>query len=251
MSKNIADLYNEVMSSQAATEKTASATQPEGAVFDRGFFEKVASGDEESVGALNAFIDEARGEGYNDEQIETAIGEAMNEAGVDGAEVAGAEQASDDGFEMAKSAAYAEGCEEAFAHVMDSEIVKTAGLTEQDLMEYELGLAKGQGYAETRAALESVVEKIAAGKVEALKAGLGKAKNTLVAGAKRYGQLMAGGAKGTEGTMEGVRAGNKKLLHNLFGKGGMHGEAAKSLAARAGTAAAAGGVGYAATRKSK
>lgn len=199
MSKNIADLYNEVMS-QAATEKTASAPEnKDGAVFDRSFFEKVASGDEEAVGALNAFIDGARGEGYNDEQIETAIGEAMNEAGVDGAELAAGEPTADqpqDDFEMAKAAAYNEGVEEAFTHVMESEIVKTAGLTEQDLMQYELGLAKGQGYAETRAALEAVVEKIAAAKVADLNKLAEKGKGRAAAAGAAGVAAGAGGVKG-------------------------------------------------------
>jgi hypothetical protein len=89
----------------------------------------------------------------------------MSEAGVDTAAAAG----ETDDFEMAKSAAFAEGVEEAIAHVMGSEIVKTAGVTEDDLMNYELGLAKGQGYAETRMALEAIVEKIAAEKTAAKK----------------------------------------------------------------------------------
>jgi hypothetical protein len=247
MSKNIADLYNEVMS-QAATEKTASDAS--GVVFDRSFFEKVASGDEDSVGALNAFIDEARGEGYNDEQIESAIDEAMSEAGVGDDDDTGT-GVDEDEFEMAKSAAYAEGVEEAFAHVMESDIVKTAGLTEQDLMEYQLGLAKGQGYAETRAALESVVEKIAEGKMEALKSMAGKAKNSVMSAGKRYGALMAGGAKGFEpGATVASRAGNKNLVRSLMGKGleGDRAEAMKSLGARAGTAAVAGGAAYGAKK---
>jgi hypothetical protein len=241
MSKNIADLYNEVMSSQAATaEKTASAQND--VAFDASFFEKVASGDEEAVGALNAFIDEARSEGHSDEEIEAAIGEAMNDAGIDLGEDAG-----DDDFEMAKSAAYAEGVEEAFAHVMGSDFAKTAGVTEQDLMEYELGLAKGQGYAETRAALEAVVEKIAGAKIDWIKSMAGKGKDAVVAGGKRYGQLMAGGAKGFEpGATTASRAGNRNLVRSLMGKGleGDRAEALKSLGARAGTAAVAGGAAY-------
>jgi hypothetical protein len=212
MSKNIADLYNEVMS-QAATEKTASDAS--GVVFDRSFFEKVASGDEDSVGALNAFIDEARGEGYNDEQIESAIDEAMSEAGVGDDDDTGTDSDIDeDEFEMAKSAAYAEGVEEAFAHVMESDIVKTAGLTEQDLMEYQLGLAKGQGYAETRAALESVVEKIAAGKMEALKSMAGKAKDSVMSAGKYVGEGFgnARALAGKEGRdiYKGLKAGGSR-----------------------------------------
>lgn len=157
MSKNIADLYNEVMS-QAATEKTASA---QGAVFDRNFFEKVASGDGQAVEALNAFIDEARGEGYDDEQIESAIEEAMGEAGVE--EDFGA---SDD-FEMAKSAAYNEGAQEAYVDILEK--AAGFGVSEEELLEYHLGVAKGQGYAETRGALDEVVEKIAAAKIAAKK----------------------------------------------------------------------------------
>ena len=243
MSKNIADLYNEVMS-QAETEKTASDAS--GVVFDRSFFEKVASGDEDSVGALNAFIDEARGEGYNDEQIESAIDEAMSEAGVgddDGTD----SDIDEDEFEMAKSAAYADGVEEAFAHVMQSDIVKTAGLTEQDLMEYQLGLAKGQGYAETRAALESVVEKIAEGKIAALSDYAKRAKDSVMSAGKRGKDLL--GARNVRANVkemagEGATMGKKiktygDILRGNAGNAQMTSEARKSLGAQA---LAAGGV---------
>jgi hypothetical protein len=255
MSKNIADLYNEVMS-QAATEKTAS--EAGGVVFDRSFFEKVASGDEDSVGALNAFIDEARSEGYNDEQIESAIDEAMNEAGVDdgsdGSDVS--DDFSEDEFEMAKSAAYAEGVEEAFAHVMESDLVKTAGLTEQDLMEYQLGLAKGQGYAETRAALESVVEKIAEGKMDALKAMAGKAKDSVMNAGSRGKALLTGSnvrANVREMAGEGATLGKKiktygDIIRGNAGNAMMTGEARKSLGAQGLAAGALAGGAYGAKK---
>lgn len=179
MSKNIADLYNEVMSSQAAEKTAADVSAAEGAVFDRSFFEKVASGDEDAVGALNSFIDEARAEGHSDEEIESAIGQAMADAGIDDEDGEESADDADDDFENAKMASYQEGAAEAFAHVMGSEAVKTAGITEADLVQYHLGLAKGQGYAETRQALEEVVEKIAAAKVAKLSDIAGKAKNAI------------------------------------------------------------------------
>lgn len=248
MSKNIADLYNEVMSSQAAEKTAADVSAAEGAVFDRGFFEKVASGDEDAVGALNSFIDEARAEGHSDDEIESAIGQAMADAGIDDED---GEESADDDFENAKMASYNEGAAEAYAHIMGSDAVKTAGITEDDLIQYHLGLAKGQGYAETRQALEEVVEKIASSKMDAIKSGLGKAKDYVVSGAKRYGTLMAGGAKGFEpGAEAASRAGNKNLIRSLMGKGleGDRAEALKSLGARAGTAAAVGGAAFGAKK---
>lgn len=62
--------------------------------------------------------------------------------------------------------------------------------------------------------------------------------------AKRYGELMKGGKKGEFGDLKGRRAGN-----SLKGLKQWRSEAGKSLAARAGTAAAVAGGGYAAKKK--
>lgn len=70
------------------------------------------------------------------------------------------------------------------------------------------------------------------------------AKKAVVKGGKRAGELLAGGAKGTVGEMAGHRAGNKKIISNLFGKGGMRREALKSMGARGGAAAGVAGLGY-------
>jgi len=69
-------------------------------------------------------------------------------------------------------------------------------------------------------------------------------------GAKRYANLMAGGAKGEIGSMGGKRAGNA-LMTSLKGGSGMRGEALKSLGARAGTAAGVAGLGLAAHKMLK
>jgi len=72
------------------------------------------------------------------------------------------------------------------------------------------------------------------------KAGYGHAS----AAGKRYVELLSGGAKGEAGAMAGRRAGNKAILSNIFGKGGMRGEALKSLGARVGTAGGLAAAGY-------
>ncbi len=171
---DIANLYNEVMN-QAEAEKTAS-DMSEGPAFDKTFFEKVANGEEDAVEALNSFIDDARSEGYSDEQIEEAIGESMSEAGIIESEDEG--EGADDGedeFELHKAAAYAEGATKAVEDVLETEMAKTAGVTAEDFMEYEVGMAYGQGYAETRRAAEEIVTKIAAAKIpgQKLKMGVG------------------------------------------------------------------------------
>lgn len=77
----------------------------------------------------------------------------------------------------------------------------------------------------------------------------GAAKSVAGVG-KRYGQLMAGGAKGEMGAMAGKRAGNA-LLTSLRSGSGMRGEALKSLGARGGTAAGVLGLGALAAHKMK
>jgi hypothetical protein len=264
MSKNIADLYEEVMN-EAAAEKTASA-----ATFDRGFFEKVASGEEDAVEALNSFIEEARAEGHGDDEIEAAIAEAMSDAGVDDDEEDGEDDGEDDGdFEMAKSAAYSEGAEEAYAHVMEK--AAAFGVTEDDILEYHLGLAKGQGYAETRQALEEVVEKIAAAKGAGAGDFAGKIKDILLAKRMRHGmanmkagkkvqeagekliakskspQMLTGGAgdamKALKGELGGKRIAAGKAQQEI-GRADRNKGALQTGAAYAGLGAAVGSAAY-------
>lgn len=206
---DIANLYNEVMN-QAEAEKTAS-DMSEGPAFDKTFFEKVANGEEEAVEALNSFIDEARSEGYSDDQIEEAIGESMSDAGIIESE------ASDDGedgeseFELHKAAAYAEGATKAVEDVLDTDMAKTAGVTAEDFMEYEVGMAYGQGYAETRRAAEEIVIKIASAKKQVgakLRLGVGdrlkqyfQGGSALDRAAKRLG---TSGIKGNQSLSDGT-----------------------------------------------
>lgn len=156
----IAKLYDEIMSGEEIEKVASDTTADSGPEFDRTFFEKVAAGDEESVGAVNAFIDEARAEGHSDEEIEEAIGEAMQAAGYD--EDYG--DLEDDEFEVAKVSAYLEGSEQAVVDVLESDMAKEAGVTAEDLIEFELGGHFGAGYAETRAEAEEALAKIAAAK---------------------------------------------------------------------------------------
>lgn len=255
MSSEIAKLYDEVMSGQAqqtetTTVKTAADVNADsGPEFDAAFFEKVAAGDEEAVGIINQFITEAQAEGHSDEEIETALGEAMQAAGIEDDGQTEVEEPETDEFEAAKMSAYLEGGEQAIADVLESPLAKEAGITADDLIEYELGGHYGAGYAETRTEAEEAITKIADAK-----AGLGaKAKELgskllgkIKAGGKRYGQLMAGGAKGTVGEMKGRRAG-----HSLKGLRQMTGEALKVHGTRAATGAVAGGAGYGAYRLAK
>ena len=252
MSSEIAKLYDEVMSGQAqqTTEKTAADVNADsGAEFDANFFEKVAAGDEEAVGVVNQFIEEARAEGHSDEDIETALGEAMQAAGIEDDGQIEVEEPETDEFEQAKMSAYLEGGEQAIADVLESPLAKEAGITAEDLVEYELGGHYGTGYAETRTEAEEALMKIADAK-----AGLGqrakdlgsKLMGKIKAGGKRYGQLMAGGKMGEKGEMLGRRAG-----HSIKGLRQMTGEALKVHGTRAATGAAIGGAGYGAYRLAK
>jgi hypothetical protein len=196
---DIANLYNEVMN-QAEAEKTAS-DMSEGPAFDKTFFEKVANGEEDAVEALNAFIDDARSEGYSDDQIEEAIGESMSDAGIIESEGSDDGQEGESEFELQKAAAYAEGATKAVEDVLETEMAKTAGVTAEDFMEYEVGMAYGQGYAETRRAAEEIVTKIAAAKIpgQKLKMGIGAKLKQYFAGgdaAERAAKRLADSAHG-------------------------------------------------------
>jgi hypothetical protein len=205
---DISKLYEEVMSG-TEVEKTASDMNADGGpVFDRNFFEKVASGDEDAVGTLSEFIAEAQAEGHSDEEIEEAIAEAMADVGV---EDAGVEDAGDSEFELRKAAAYAEGAEKAFADSLTSRLAKTAGVTADDLLEYELGQAYGVGYAEARQAIDAAIEKIA----EAKQAALVDFKNI---GRAAMGSLkrLPGKAKAAPGAVHGYTGEKAEQLAHLL-----------------------------------
>ena len=248
---DIAKLYEEVMSS--GTDKTAADINADaGPAFDATFFQKVASGEEEAVQALSEFIEEAKAEGHSEDEIEEAIGEAMVEAGVETKEAA----ENEDEYEVQKAAAYAEGASKAIEDVLDSDLAKTAGVTVDDLVEYELGGFYGTGYAETRKTAEEVVTKIAAAKREALEkeAAEGKSAKALGKGligklkgaAGRYSELMRGGQMGA-GNSPAALLGKAKRGVSKEQAQALTTEARKSLATRAATGVGvAGGIGAAA-----
>jgi hypothetical protein len=231
---DIAKLYEEVMSSDV--EKTAADMgYAQGATFDADFFEKVASGDEDAVGELNSFVEEARAAGHSDDAIEAAIGEAAASAGV--VDVNGNPEGQDE-YELAKHAAYYEGAEKAVEDVLFSDFAKEAGVTAEDVANFELGGLYGQGYSEARADIEDIVTKIAQAKAyEAEKtAGIGE---KLKDAGRRYMTLLKGGEKGTVGAMAGKRAANSRQ-----GFKDMRKEHLMSQGTRAGTAAGVGAAGY-------
>jgi hypothetical protein len=240
MSSEIAKLYDEVMSGQAeTTEKTAADVNADsGPEFDAAFFEKVAAGDEEAVGIVNQFIEEARAEGHSEEEIENALGEAMVAAGIEDEQAIGEPET--DEFEEAKMSAYLEGSEQAISDVLESPLAKEAGITIDDLVEYELGGHYGTGYAETRTEAEEAITKIAE-----TKAGLGAKAKEL--GSKLLGKIKAGGAAYGR-AMRGSGAGG---LKGALGAGAGKARAAQVWGARLGTGAVAGGAGYGAYRMAK
>lgn len=175
---DISDLYDAVMAEQR--EKTASAEehqpQTDEAVespFDAAFFDKVASNDPDAVAELNEAVAAARAEGATDEQIDAELDAMMaaaygiKQAGDEGGEQpeAGEQQlGADDDFEQAKVAAFNAGAEQALIDVLESDLAKTAGVTLDDLADFDLGGDYALGYAQTREHYAEAVEKIAAHK---------------------------------------------------------------------------------------
>jgi hypothetical protein len=250
----IAKLYNDVMAGVEAEKLAADNTAETVAQdldIDRDFFTKIASGDEDAVGVMNNFIEEARAEGASDEEIEAAIQEAMDEAGVEETDLEATSETEDE-YEAEKAAAYFEGAEQAFADVLEGDLAKIAGVTPDDLVEYELGGFYGAGYAETRAQLEEVVEKIAMHK-EAKK---GKGASKLMKKLKGAGEAM----KAAPGTAH-HKLTKKFLPKNVMRLGGAKQQKAMERAGRMATGtmvggglAAAGGLGaagYAANKARK
>lgn len=250
---DIAKLYEEVMAG-AGTEKVAAdmSETEQGVEFDAEFFTKVASGDEDATMELAAFIDDARANGYDDDAIEAALAEAMAEAGVE-KQAADEGEEIEDGFEHEKVAAYHEG----FAKAIEDGLEKAAslGVTEDDIVEYELGLAYGGGYAEGRQYLNDAVEKIAGAKMEAAKgmankalgaikargAAAGDAVKTYFAGgdAKRMAaKHLAAGPTGSYTAQE-----KKQLLSAMKTKAERIGKRRKLVAGLAAGTVAAGGIG--------
>lgn len=184
---DIAALYEEVMAGAAETEKVASDVNDDaGPEFGPEFFEKVAAGDEASVTVLNDFIENAKAEGHSEEEIESAILQVMEDAGVEGGEEAadgtyGGEAEEADEFEQQKAAAFMEGAEKAMTDALESDFAKEAGVSLDDLLEFELGGQYGEGYAQTRAVLDNAILKIAEAKELEKEAGrLGKLKGKLM-----------------------------------------------------------------------
>jgi hypothetical protein len=212
---NISKMYEEIMA------KTASFDDG----LDADFFHKVASGDDDATEQLGYLIEAARAEGHSDEEIESAIEAHMADAGL----------ADDSGYDLQKAAAYDEGAEAAINDILNSDFAKTAGITADDLVEYELGQAYGVGYAEARQAAEEAIEKIAKagmfrrgyeGAKGLMSSGYGKAK----AGGGRAVELLRGGKVMEMGPHRGKRAGN--TLKGLKADG-WRSEALKSQGSRA------------------
>lgn len=223
----IAELYSQVMAGEEAEKVASAATDVAddgGPEFDRAFFEKVASGDEEAVAVINQFIEESRAEGHSDEEIEGAIAEALQAAGVEDepeateteTETAAAAEIEEDEDDVEKAAAYIAGAEKALEDVLESDLAKEAGVTLEEIEEYMLGGFYGSGYAEARRELDEVVEKIAAHKKEAGK--VGDAARAVGGKAKELAGKLMSKAKGAGATAaDKVKAGGNRAKELLTG----------------------------------
>lgn len=220
---DIAKLYDEVM---AGVEKTASDTSAQGGqAFDRNFFEKVASGDDDAVETMNAFIEEARAEGYDDGAIESAVAAAMSDSGMSDEEIYGDDAQGDDDYESEKVAMYHGGCQQAIEDVLEK--AASYGIGPENFAEYDMGVAYGEGYGVTRQEMEEALFKIAS----ATGATAEKAPGALKKFFNRYVELAAGG-KGAKGAKE-----------RILGAGDWK-EKAMVHGTRAATGLGAGGIGY-------
>ena len=237
---DIAKLYEQVM---------ADTQQTPGSEFDGEFFAKVASGDEEATQTLNQVIEEARAAGASDEQIETALTEAVEASGYSDGEDNG------DDFEQAKMSAYVEGSQQAIEDMLTSDLAKTAGITADDLLEYELGTHYGAGYAETRRELEEAMDKIAATKAKAAPGFLKKIHEVIKGGyqgkpmdkanlAALRAKLKAENPKKGKASIEKMIKARAASRAKWSGRGAT----ATMIGAPVGLAGAAGGLGYAAGR---
>lgn len=229
---DISDLYDNVMAEHR--EKTASqqqtaedTTDNDGSVFDAEFFDKVASNDADAVAEFNEAVEAARAGGASDEDIEASIDAMISEA-------YGQKTASDDDeyvedveggdFEEIKVAAYNAGAEQALIDVLESELAKVAGVTLDDLADFDLGGDYAAGYAQTREHYAEAVEKIAEHKQAEIDKAAGMARNAM----NRLGfGLAAGAGKASDA------AGKASGAAGRFFSGGDKKEVAKGILDRA------------------
>jgi hypothetical protein len=237
----IGELYDTIMAGEM--NKVAGDVGQDGGVeFDGNFWEKVASGDEEANTELGAFIDDARENGYDDEQIAAALDDAMYEGAAIGDEPINE-------LEEAKHAAWNDGFEQAIAESL--ELAKQAGIEVDvsELADYDRGTSYGDGFAQGRLYADEAIEKIAEVKEAGMRTQLVKALGRQVGGdvarsgrfvgrqAARAGKAVGRGAKGYGHAMAGGR-GARGWRERVLGARGQMG---KVWGARVGTAAGLGG----------
>jgi hypothetical protein len=171
--QSIQDIYNAVLGDdevdKVAADLNAGAVDPNlDFEFTTEFFDSIEQEDPESVEKLAHFIDAARGQGMDDKEIEQTIDDLQKQASAVDPDAdpavdpdAATDDAADGDFEQKLAGAYMEGSESAVADYLQSEFAKQAGITEDSIVDYEVGRAKGFGYAETMNELREMGDKIA------------------------------------------------------------------------------------------
>ena len=169
--QSIQDIYNAVLGGddidKVAADLGGSSDPNLDFEFNQDFFEAIENEVPEQVEKLAYFIDAARGNGMSDDEIEQTIGQLQEQAklaSVDGGVAADAGDAAvpdDDDFEQKLASAYLEGSERAVSDFLASDFAKQANITEDSVVDFEVGRAKGFGYAETMNELRAMGEKIA------------------------------------------------------------------------------------------
>ena len=131
--------------------------------FNEQFFTDVESDSPEAVEKLANFIGAARENGHSDDEIDEILFGLEKEARDPGnAGDANFEpDLEDDEHEEKLAEAYVDGCEKAIERFLSEPAIKQAGFTLESLAEFEVGEARGFGYAETWRQLSEISEKVA------------------------------------------------------------------------------------------
>jgi hypothetical protein len=173
MSRSVQDIYNSLATDDVEKVANEINGSQENADFDFNveFFDSLADEDPDSIEKISSFIDAARSEGYEDDQIQARIEEIETEVRTKEASLEGADEDVQDyeieegeDFDKVAEQRYWTGAGQAIEDFLGSDFAKEAGITMEDLQEFELGEHEGAGYFNAMQELRVRGEKIAAAK---------------------------------------------------------------------------------------
>lgn len=189
MANSIQDIYEAVKSQEMDKVAADSGAAESNLDFDftPEFFDNLEQEDPGTIEKLGHFIDAAREQGIDDDEIEARITQIESEvrgqtkeASAEG-EVEGEVEVEGEEFDydMAKEAAAWQGA----GRALEDYIEKAAGsVTLEDIQNFELGEIEGATYFQTMQALEEMGDKIAMAKEASSQQDVGSALDVLEAG---------------------------------------------------------------------